>query len=131
MPQCCTLFLPLHRQIHPALRAGDPDAVEDWTGGDTTLAQVAYGIGYILAGVYFALFFVLFFFRAAAQRLIIAPQAAKNKADKEESATSSAVEAKVRLLPLSDSMLDEHCRVCASHACRITGTPTCGQALPQ
>lgn len=99
MPLCYKMILSLYQSIHPALRAGDPDAVEDWTGGDTTLAQVAYGIGYILAGVYFALFFVLFFFRAAAQRLIIAPQAAKNKADKEEPATSSAVEAKVRYCP--------------------------------
>lgn len=71
----------------------DSDAVEDWSGNDTALAQVAYGIGYVLAIVYFSLFFVLFIFRAAAQRLIIAPQAAKAKAKKEEG-SASAVEAK-------------------------------------
>jgi hypothetical protein len=53
-------------------------------------------MGYALAIVYLMLFIVLFVFRSAAQRLIIAPQVAEVNAKKEEEAAAAVgTEAKV------------------------------------
>jgi hypothetical protein len=78
------------------LHAEDPDAVSDWSDSKTTLAQVSYVFGYVLSFVYLALFFVLFIFRNAAQRLIIKPQAQKAKTRRDTiEEEPSGVEAKV------------------------------------
>jgi hypothetical protein len=53
-------------------------------------------MGYALAIVYLMLFIVLFIFRNAAQRLILAPQVAEAQAKKqEEAAAAVGTEAKV------------------------------------
>lgn len=69
----------------------DPEAVEDWDGGKTTLAQVAYVLGYVLSFIFLILFFFLFIFRSAAKRLIIDPKLKKREEEEQRAIEEQAL----------------------------------------
>jgi hypothetical protein len=59
--RACSLF---------GLQAEGNESVADWNHTKTTLATVAFSIGYALSVIYVALFIVLYTYRNAAQRLL-------------------------------------------------------------
>lgn len=69
----------------------DVERVENWDGGKTTQAQVAYVLGYVLSLIFIVLFFFLFFFRSAAKRLIIDPKLKKREEEEQRAAEEQAL----------------------------------------
>lgn len=65
--------------------------MQDWDGGKTAQAQVAYVLGYVLAFVFLCLFFFLFIFRSAAKRLYIDPKLKKREEEEARAVEEQAL----------------------------------------